>query len=94
MNSLIIIAAVLLSGCSTTYLKVGAGYKFRESDIDWRDGSTSHPVSARVELYQTHGAVSYGIAHHSQWLQGWPLNDDLEYGKTELFIDYTFELGK
>jgi hypothetical protein len=93
MKALILIT-VLLSGCSTTYLKVGTGYKLRESDIDWRDGSQSSPLTARIELFQRSGGITYGVSHHSQWLQGWPFNDDMEYGKTELFIDYTFEIGK
>jgi hypothetical protein len=93
MKPFLIVAAILLCGCSTTYVKVGAGYKLQESDIDWRDGSDNHPVSARVEVYKKQGALSYGVAHHSQWLQGRPFNDGLEYSKTEVFIDYTFSLG-
>lgn len=88
------ILCLLLTGCSSTYVKVGTGYKLQESNIDWRDGSNNHPVSARVEVFKQRGQVTYGVAHHSQWLQGEPFNDGLEYSKTEIFIDYTFELGK
>ena len=55
----------------------------------------SSPISARIEIgYQYSKSVKFGISHHSQWLTGWPINDDKEYSKTELFIDYTFYLGE
>lgn len=81
--------------CSEIYLKVGAGYKFSETDqIKTKDGKKfdvdNSPVSARIEIGKESGNVTYGISHHSQWLSGWPVNDQGEYGKTEVFIDFKF----
>ncbi len=97
MKKLIIIPLTLitLSGCTSTgsYFKVGVGYKLESTEINWEDGSVGdHPLSARFELGVERGAVSYGISHDSQWVTGKPFNDDMEYSKTELFIDYKFEL--
>ena len=82
---------------SKTYVRVGAGYKFNESEITHHnDDGTIHsgsPISARIGVYyQYSDNVRIGIDHHSQWLTGFPVNDDTEYYKTELFIDYTFSL--
>ena len=86
-----------LSACSSipdgTYFKVGAGYKFDETSIRYDDGKTNHPVSARLELGVEENDLTYGVSHHSQWFVGPPLNDDMEYGKTEVFIDVKFNLG-
>jgi len=85
---------VLITGCaSPTYVKVGTGYKVNETNIDWKDGSKSDPVVARIEVFKKSGAVTYGVSHSSQWFQGWPVNNELEYAKTEVFIDYTFTIG-
>ena len=93
MKYLLVILFLLCSGCSSTYLKVGAGYKLNETNINWYDGSSSDPISARIELYKESGDLSYGISHHSQWFTGFPFNNNLEYSKTEVFIDYKFSLG-
>ena len=81
-----------------TYVTIGAGYKFQETNLkltrngvkkDWNE-----PVSARIEIYYQYSKnVTFGISHHSQWLTGFPFDDDSEYSKTEIFIDYTFSLG-
>jgi len=95
MKKLLLVSLLLLSGCTSTptYIKLGAGYKFTESDIKWRDGSGTNPISARIEVYKENGNVSYGISHHSQWFTGFPFNNNLEYSKTEVFVDYKFTLG-
>ena len=98
MNNLkVLTIAVMMSlatGCSTIkediYLKVGAGYKVDQTEIHYRDGSTDHPISARFELGIEDDNITYGISHDSQWFTGWPLNDDMEFQKTEIFIDYKF----
>jgi hypothetical protein len=89
----LLILIILCTGCSSTrnYVKVGAGYKFNETSIDFYDGASTSPISARIEAGQHNGAWSYGISHHSQWLRGWPVNNNTEYYKTELFIDYEWE---
>lgn len=83
-----------------TYVKVGAGYKFHEPQMHYitSDGDkyeVHDPYSARIEVYyQYSDNVTFGISHHSQWATGAPFNDDNgEYYKTEIFIDYTFNLG-
>lgn len=92
-----ILTALLLSGCTLTedaYFKVGAGYKFAESDVMWNDASATHPISSRLELGKRAGNIRYGVAHKSQWFTGWPFDNAMEYQCTELFVDYTFELGE
>ena len=81
-----------------TYITIGAGYKFQETNLKLnKDGVQSNwnePMSARIEVYYQYSKnVTFGISHHSQWLTGFPFNDDSEYSKTEVFIDYTFSLG-
>jgi len=84
------------------WIKVGAGYKFEDSvhTHKWIENgevktTSSDPISARIELiYKYDNNLSFGIAHHSQWLTGFPFNNDRETSKTEFFIDYTFNLGE
>ncbi len=82
-----------------TYIKIGAGYKFHEHKIYSTDDMgkkhlIDQPVSARIEIgYQLSRRLTVGISHHSQWLSGFPFDNEYEYFKTELFIDYTFSLG-
>lgn len=82
-----------------TYVTIGAGYKFQETNLRFTDdtGVTTDwekPISARIEIYyQYNKNVTFGISHHSQYFTGWPVNDEKEYSKTEIFIDYTFNLG-
>lgn len=97
----IALLALLLSGCATPpdcteYATVGAGYKFHEKELYFQDGSTNHPISARMELGRECGPWSFGLSHHSQWFAGWPVNGKREYGKSEVFIDYTvkFKVGE
>lgn len=87
-----LIATLLLAGCSSTpYVKIGAGYKVQEIDIKFKDGSATHPISARIEAGIKQGDWTYGVSHHSQWFTGKPFNDNMEYSKTELFVDYIWE---
>lgn len=83
-----------------TYVTIGAGYKFHESTLTYRDEEGNKydwhdPYSARIEIgYYYNKNIKFGISHHSQWATGFPMDDDInEYGKTEIFIDYTFTLG-
>lgn len=92
---LILIPVILAFGCANknTYFKVGSGYKFAETEINYYDGSRNHPISARFELGIEEGNLTYGISHDSQWFQGFPFNNKMEYGKSEIFVDYKFELN-
>jgi hypothetical protein len=100
---LFVIASGLLesldaTACAEVYFKVGAGYQFlRTESLIMQDGSKQQlahtsPISARIELGVQKGNLSYGIAHHSNWFAGWPVNNDPEFDKSEVFIDYKFTL--
>ncbi len=90
-----LIPLLLLTGCASIpcdqYASIGAGYKFRQSTIDYWDGSEQSPISARIEIGSDCEGYRYGVSHHSQWLKGWPLNDEMEYSKTEIFIDWVIK---
>ncbi len=95
----LVIIIILVSGCSSTpYIKVGAGLKVQESVTHYYGEAgrinMSHPITARIEVGIESDALTYGVSHHSQWFTGFPFNNDKEYSKTELFVDYTwrFEL--
>jgi hypothetical protein len=111
MKTLLLATTLLLSVSTTasefnvdsflnkTYVTVGAGYKFDESEFKFiKDGKrvkSDAPISARIEMgYHYNKNVKFGISHHSQWLSGWPINGDKEPSKTEIFIDYTFTLNE
>lgn len=89
-----LLSLILLSGCSATpYAKVGVGYKIDELELYYDDGSSGNePLSARIEAGFESENISYGVSHHSQWFSGFPFDDKVEYYKTELFVDYKFEL--
>ena len=91
---MLIIITTLLPACANTYFKAGVGYKVQETEILYLEGNGNHPISARFEYGIEKGNVSMGISHHSQWLVGFPFNNDGEYQKTELFVDYKFEFGE
>lgn len=99
MKLLIVILSVLFVGCESipdakycdSYAKVGTGYIVDQTNIEWNDGKGERsPLSARLELGCEIDSVSYGVSHHSQWLEGFPFNNNDEPQKTELFIDYKF----
>lgn len=99
--NLSLLALILLFSCTSKadiYIKIGTGYKLIETDhIISRSGEnipidTGGKLSARIEIGKEHGNWTYGISHHSQWLSGWPVNDDEEIEKTEIFIDYKWSL--
>lgn len=102
LPSIIIIGLILLtiSGCSSVpYAKVGIGYKVDEEKITWLSKSGERkdfndPITARFELGFEGGAWSYGVSHDSQYFTGAPFNDDPEYSKTELFLDYKYVFRK
>lgn len=90
------ILTVLLTGCATThipYVTVGAGYKVDEKNFInlTTNERVNEPISARIEVGVEAGAIKYGVSHHSQWFSGFPFNNDSEYFKTEIFIDYTWK---
>jgi curved DNA-binding protein CbpA len=102
-----ITVALLLSGVANAgdysyYVKVGAGYKVAEPDhaIFVVDGesrelwlNTGSPISARMEVGIETGSLTFGVAHYSQWFDGWPVNEREENYKTEIFVDYKFSFG-
>ena len=99
----ILIAVILLTGCSAIkqpYVKIGAGYKFTETKVEFVTNGkrtlSNDPISARIEV----GAncvmtnVTCGVTHRSQWFSGAPFNSDKEYGVTEFFVEYTYRFGE
>ena len=69
------------------YGYVGAGYKVDEHT--WNDQPFGRNPTARFGIYGKWGKVKAGIDHHSQWRDGWPTdNNNVEYHKTELFVDF------
>lgn len=97
MKTLILISSIIMmTGCATIpYVKVGAGLKFQEQINRYCNSKLqcngSSPLTARIEAGIHQGSWSYGVSHHSQWLVGFPFNDDKEYSKTELFVDYEWQ---
>src|SRR6187431_2510756 len=104
MKYLLLIAVLLSSfanaGDYSYYVKVGTGYKIQEPDERVivfmgqeyiSQANYGSKVTARFEAGIEKGALTFGVAHHSQWLDGAPFNKDVEYFKTELFIDYKWE---
>jgi len=81
--------------CNKAYASIGTGYKFDEQKFGNIDGvnipfKNIDPLSARFEAgILCENGISFGISHHSQWRQGFPLNKDGEPYKTEFFIEYT-----
>lgn len=84
------------------YVSVGAGYKFDELTINFTDSATGEKyawndkLSARIEIgYHLNRNIKFGISHHSQWRTGFPFKGQKnEYYKTEVFVDYTINLGE
>lgn len=101
-----LLVLLLVSGCSSVpesaYLKIGSGYKFQEPDLVWTDSKTGkknkadNPFSARIEVGMecVWKNVTCGVSHHSQWGQGFPFDNEGEYSKTEVFIDYKVSLAE
>lgn len=94
----IISLVVAINAKADIYIKIGSGYKLIETDHIVRTTgekvyfNTGGKLSARIEIGKEHGRWSYGISHHSQWLQGFPFDDKGELQKSEIFIDYKWTL--
>ena len=92
------LAACTTSPCSNIYGKVGAGFNF-ENQQKMRLRSTGKvykaekgsPITARFEVgAECWKHTTVGFTHNSQWLDGWPLNDNPEPSRTEFFYDRKF----
>jgi len=71
----------------------GGKYMTEPEEVSLDFGSK---ISARAEFgcklaTSEKTSMIYGLSHHSQYLSGAPLNNDLEYYKTELFIDFQID---
>ena len=92
------VSSFLDTHLSKTNVRIGISYKLKENVIyfsrtDGTRSDVSSPIGARIGLwYQYSTNVTIGIDHHSQWFQGFPFNNEGEYSKTELFVDYTFSI--
>ena len=97
MRIWILLTAFTVTGCANhpppIYAKIGTGIKLGEAlmyGYNQTIEAESSPISARIEIGQEVGNLSYGVSHHSQWLTGKPFDDEWEYHKTEIFLDYKF----
>lgn len=94
----IISFVVAINAKADIYIKIGSGYKLIETDHIVRTTgekvyfNTGGKISARIEIGKESGNWTYGVSHHSQWLQGFPFDDEDELQKTELFVDYRWTL--
>lgn len=96
MKTITLLLILFVTGCASPwYARVGAGAKMDETHIYWERGEEmrkASPISFRGEIGTCEGSWCYGVSHHSQFFDGAPFNDRMEYQKTELFIDYVWEL--
>ena len=77
------------------YGRVAIGYKIQEPDhVVYNDQelnvSFGGPVSGFFELGYEKGPFSLGLKHDSQPFVGFPVDDDEEYYKTEVFASVKF----
>lgn len=102
-TAMVIFAVAMLAGvsakaCDEVYLKIGAGYKvhseilLNHKGVEYHLEDESHPVSFRGEIACQSGRYTYGVAKYSQWAQGWPVDNQDETNRVELFIDVKFTL--
>lgn len=97
MRILLLLCSMLF--CAQTfaydiYVSVGAAYKFNETYIVGFEGTQINTAdTAQFEVGVQEGNLSYGFRHVSNWSKGWPVNDEDEYVKDELFIEYRFNLS-
>jgi hypothetical protein len=77
-----------------TVIVIGAGWIFHEDKTYYNGRLVDDPLSARISIeYRYSKRIKFGISHHSQWLTGFPTNNDKEVFKTELFIDFSFSIN-
>lgn len=76
------------------YVKLGVSYKFNEAEVRWDGGATNKPIGARLEIGTKYKNFTFGYSHHSNIQTGFPFNDDKEYFKDELFIDYKVKFSE
>jgi hypothetical protein len=78
------------------YITIGVGYKIQEADRatlnsgQIGEADFGRKETARIEAGCEVKNWTFGVSHDSQWFSGAPLNDDPEYHKTEVFVDYTW----
>jgi len=101
MKSIIVLAALTTftahaNMADDIYFKVGIAYKVGETDLYFKGKRFNEPLAARLELGVDNCIIkrlTCGVAHYSQWLTGWPVNNDKEYNVNHIFIDYKITLG-
>lgn len=81
---------------------IGTGFKIKDdSTIKFEDENGSYTYdtnsthiinrfTSRICLSDDYKNFVFGLCHHSQWLQGKPINDEWEYHKTEFSVAYQF----
>ena len=82
------------------HVRVGVAHKITETSMHYNGVRLRKKLTARIgvwhrfnEVFSKHCYVDLGVDHHSQYLEGWPINNRNEYVKTEFFLDGTCTLG-
>jgi hypothetical protein len=68
-------------------------YQYNGRDSEYKvhlAGGWLSRVTSRFGLVKAINNYEISLVHYSQWLTGWPINDDFENAKTELTISYIF----
>lgn len=96
MRILTLLFALLLTSeafADEVYVSVGAAYKIDETYIvGFKNTQINTTDTAEFEIGVQKENLSYGFRHVSNWSKGWPVNNEDEYIKNELFIEYRFNL--
>jgi hypothetical protein len=84
------------------FTSIGVGYKILEqTQINYEyqngkyriytgDNPVTDKITARFSIGRQFGNYSVALVHHSQWLKGYPFNNDWEYQVTKISVNYTF----
>jgi len=77
----------LMEDRTIDYTRDGVDYEYDQYD---ENGSLQARFTTRFSIGKQIGKYEVALQHHSQWLQGKPLNNKFEYNKTEISVSYVF----
>lgn len=98
--STILVLSIMPLQAAELFVKPRIGYKFEETEVTWfndqGETNTNHPISCSIDagIRFMDRKLEVAVSHHSQCFQGFPVNNEAEYSKTEINISYEwrFEL--